>query len=141
MVEDNPGDVRLTVEALKDAKVRNNVNVVEDGVEALRYLRNKAPFEDVPRPDIILLDLNLPRMDGRSVLAELKQDPRLRRIPVLILTTSEAEQDILKSYDLHANCYISKPVDLQSFLDVARSLEDFWFTIVRLPPDREARAA
>lgn len=134
LVEDNPGDVRLTQEALKEAKVHTNLNVVEDGVEALQYVHNETSYADAERPDLILLDLNLPRMDGRQVLEELKQDPALRQIPVVILTTSEAEQDILKSYDLHANCYITKPVDLHQFMRVVQTLEDFWFTIVRFPP-------
>jgi len=134
LVEDNPGDVRLTTEALAEAKVRNRLAVAGDGVEALRYLRREAPFEDAPRPDIILLDLNMPRMDGREVLEEIKADPTLAAIPVVILTTSAAEEDILRSYQLHASCYITKPVDLEQFLKVVRSVEDFWLTIVRLPP-------
>ena len=133
LVEDNPGDVRLTVEALKEAKVRNTVNVASDGVEAVAFLRREGRFHDAPRPGLILLDLNLPRKDGREVLAEIKADEDLKRIPVVVLTTSEAEQDILKSYNLHANCYITKPVDLEKFLNVVRLLEDFWLTIVKLP--------
>lgn len=135
LVEDNPGDVRLTIEALNEAKVRNDLFVVSDGVEALQFLRGEPPFTDVVRPDVILLDLNLPRKDGREVLAEIKADPALKRIPVVILTTSQDEQDILKSYDLHANCYITKPVDLTQFITVVQSIEDFWFSIVRLPPN------
>jgi two-component system, chemotaxis family, response regulator Rcp1 len=134
MVEDNPGDVRLTVEALKEAKVRNNLHTVEDGVEALAFLRREGRYADVPRPDLVLLDLNLPKMNGREVLAEIKEDPDLRRIPVVILTVSQAEQDIVKSYNLHANCYITKPVDLDQFLEVVKSIENFWLTIVKLPP-------
>jgi chemotaxis family two-component system response regulator Rcp1 len=135
LVEDSPGDVRLTVEALKDAKVRNELHVVEDGVEALAFLRQEGAYADAPRPDVILLDLNLPKKDGREVLAEIKGDPNLRRIPVVVLTVSQAEEDILKTYDLHANCYITKPVDLDQFLSVVRSIEDFWLTVVRLPPN------
>jgi CheY-like chemotaxis protein len=134
MVEDNPGDVRLTVEALKEAKVRNNLHTVEDGVEALAFLRREGRYTEVPRPDLVLLDLNLPKMNGREVLAEIKEDPDLRRIPVVILTISQAEQDIVKSYNLHANCYITKPVDLDQFLEVVKSIENFWLTIVKLPP-------
>ncbi len=134
MVEDNPGDVRLTVEALKEGKVRNNFHTVEDGVEALAFLRRQGPYADAPRPDLVLLDLNLPKKNGREVLAEIKEDPELRRIPVVILTVSQAEQDILKSYNLHANCYITKPVDLDQFLEVVKSIENFWLTVVMLPP-------
>ena len=134
MVEDNPGDVRLAVEALKEGKVRNNFNAVTDGVEALAFLRREGPYAGSPRPDLVLLDLNLPRKNGREVLAEIKEDPDLRRIPVVILTVSQAEQDILKSYNLHANCYITKPVDLEQFLDVVKSIENFWLTVVKLPP-------
>jgi chemotaxis family two-component system response regulator Rcp1 len=135
LVEDNPGDVRLTQEALKDGKVLNNLHVVEDGVEAMAFLRREGQRTGAVHPDVILLDLNLPRKDGREVLAEIKADPDLRRIPVVVLTTSHAEQDVLKSYDLHANCYITKPVDLDQFIMVIKSVEDFWFTIVKLPPD------
>ncbi len=134
MVEDNPGDIRLTVEALKEAKVRNNLHTVEDGVEALAFLRREGRYAEVPRPDLVLLDLNLPKMNGREVLAEIKEDPDLRRIPVVILTVSQAEQDIVKSYNLHANCYITKPVDLDQFLEVVKSIENFWLTVVKLPP-------
>lgn len=133
LVEDNPGDVRLTKEALKEGKVRNVLHVASDGVEAMAFLRKEGEFKDVPRPDLILLDLNLPRKDGREVLEEIKQDDSLRRIPVVILTTSRDEEDILKTYDLHANCYITKPVDLEQFIQVVRSVEDFWLTIVKLP--------
>jgi two-component system, chemotaxis family, response regulator Rcp1 len=133
LVEDNPGDVRLTVEALKEGKVRNRLSVVEDGVEALAFLRHEGKYADAPRPDVILLDLNLPRKDGRAVLAEIKADEGLRRIPVVVLTTSSSEQDILRSYDLHANCYITKPVDLEQFIEVVKGIEEFWLTIVKLP--------
>ncbi len=134
MVEDNPGDVRLTVEALKEGKVRNNLQTVEDGEEALAFLRRQGRYAEATRPDLILLDLNLPKMNGREVLAVIKEDQDLRRIPVVILTVSEAEQDIIKSYNLHANCYITKPVDLDQFLEVVKSIENFWLTVVMLPP-------
>jgi CheY-like chemotaxis protein len=133
LVEDNPGDVRLMTEALRDGKLLINVNVVKDGVEALAFLHREGGYSAAVRPDLILLDLDLPRKDGREVLAEIKEYPDLRRIPVLVLTTSEAEQDILKTYDLHANCYINKPVDLEQFMNVVRLIEDFWFTVVKLP--------
>ena len=133
LVEDNPGDVRLTQEALGEAKVRNNLAVAKDGVEALAYLRREAPFEAATRPDLILLDLNLPRKDGREVLAEIKADADLRRLPVVVLTTSSAEKDVLESYNLYANCYITKPVDLDQFVRIVSSIEDFWLTIVKLP--------
>ncbi len=135
LVEDNPGDVRLTIEGLKEGKVRNNLSVVEDGVEALAFLRKQGKYNDAVRPDLILLDLNLPKKDGREVLLEIKSDDELCSIPVVVLTTSKAEQDILKAYSLHANCYITKPVDLDQFLAVVESIEDFWFTIVKLPRD------
>ncbi len=134
LVEDNPGDVRLTQEALIDAKVRNNMVVVKDGVEAMDFLCRKGEYANAKRPDLILLDLNLPKKDGREVLAELKQTPDLKRIPVVVLTTSKDEQDILKSYDLHANCYITKPVNLERFMEVVKSIEEFWRSIVKLPP-------
>jgi CheY-like chemotaxis protein len=133
LVEDNPGDVRLTREALKEGKVHNNLHVAPDGVEALAFLRREGRYADAVRPDLILLDLNLPRKGGREVLEEVKGDPSLRHIPVVILTSSQAEQDIARAYDLHANCYISKPVDLDQFITVVRSIEDFWFTVVKLP--------
>jgi CheY-like chemotaxis protein len=133
LVEDNPGDVRLTQEALREGKVRNNLNVATDGVEALAYLRREGKYADAARPDLILLDLNLPRKDGRQVLAEIKADADLKTIPVVILTTSKADEDILRSYDLHANCYVTKPVDLDQFITVVKSIEDFWLTIVALP--------
>jgi two-component system, chemotaxis family, response regulator Rcp1 len=134
MVEDNPGDVRLTLEALKEGKVRNNLHTVADGEEAMNFLRRQGAYSKVPRPDLVLLDLNLPKKNGREVLAEIKDDPDLKRIPVVILTVSEAEQDIIKSYNLHANCYITKPVNLEQFIQVVRSIEDFWLSIVMLPP-------
>jgi CheY-like chemotaxis protein len=134
LVEDNPGDVRLAVEALKHTKVRNQLHVVYDGVEAMSFLRRHGQFVGFPRPDLVLLDLNLPCKDGREVLAEIKQDADLKRIPVVILTSSAAEQDILQAYNLHANCYITKPLDLEQFLKVIRSIEDFWLKVVRLPP-------
>jgi two-component system, chemotaxis family, response regulator Rcp1 len=133
LVEDNPGDVRLTVEGLRESKVRNNLHVARDGVEAMAFLRREAQHADAARPDLILLDLNLPRMDGREVLSAIKSDARLKTIPVVVLTTSRAEQDVLRSYELQANCYITKPVDLEQFLTVVRSIEDFWLTIVTLP--------
>lgn len=134
LVEDSLPDIDLTREALADAKVANNLHVARDGVEALEFLRREGPFGDVPRPDIILLDLNMPRMDGREALQHIKQDPDLSHIPVVILTTSQAEEDILRSYKLQASCYITKPVDLEQFLRVVRAVEDFWLSVVRLPP-------
>jgi two-component system, chemotaxis family, response regulator Rcp1 len=133
LVEDNPGDVRLTVEGLKEGKVRNNLHVARDGVEALEFLRRQGQFANAVRPDLILLDLNLPRKDGREVLSEIKSDSELKTIPIVVLTTSRAEQDVLHSYELQANCYITKPVDLEQFITVVRSIEDFWLTIVTLP--------
>lgn len=135
LVEDNPGDVRLTQEALKEGKVLNTLNVVGDGMAALEYLRRLGPYETVQRPDLVLLDLNLPKKDGREVLEEIKMDPKLKRIPVVVLTTSKAEEDILKTYNLHANCYITKPVDLDQFIRVVESIEGFWLNIVKLPPE------
>ncbi|MBC7925893.1 MAG: response regulator [Bryobacteraceae bacterium] len=135
LVEDNPGDVRLTQEALKDGKVTVNLTVASDGVEAIELLKRKGPFSGKTRPDLILLDLNLPRKNGREVLEEIKADEDLKRIPVIIMTTSKAEQDIYKAYNLNANCYITKPVDLDEFLNVVRSIENFWLTIVTLPPE------
>jgi len=133
LIEDNPGDVRLTQEAFKDGKVRNKLFVVSDGLEAMDFLHQRDPFKDAPRPDLILLDLNLPKKDGREVLEEIKTETDLRRIPVVILTTSKADEDILRTYDLHANCYIPKPVDLDEFMTVIRSIESFWLTVVKLP--------
>lgn len=134
LVEDNPGDVRLTKEALKDAKVLNEIYVARDGVEAMQFVHNEGSFANVPMPDLILLDLNLPRKDGREVLAEIKKDPKLRHIPVVILTTSKADEDIVRTYNLHANAYITKPVDLNRFVEIMHALEEFWFSIVKLPP-------
>jgi CheY-like chemotaxis protein len=133
LVEDDPGDVRLTLEALRDGKVRNNLHVAKDGVEAMAFLRHEGQYASAIRPDLVLLDLNLPRKDGREVLAEIKADLELKTIPVVVLTTSTSEQDVLRSYQLQANCYISKPVDLEQFITVVRSIEDFWLTIVTLP--------
>ena len=133
LVEDNPGDVRLTVEALKEGKLRNHMSVVGDGEQALAFLYRQGDHTDAPRPDLILLDLNLPRKDGREVLAEIKDDPDLKRIPVVVLTTSKAEEDIVRTYNLHANCYITKPVDFDQFISVVRSIESFWFSVVSLP--------
>ncbi|MBN1779598.1 response regulator [bacterium] len=133
LVEDNPGDIRLTQEAFKDGKVRNNLFIAHDGIEALDFLHQQGKFADAPRPDLILLDLNLPKKDGREVLEEIKAEIDLRRIPVVILTTSKADEDILRTYDLHANCYIPKPVDLDEFMTVIRSIESFWLTVVKLP--------
>jgi CheY-like chemotaxis protein len=133
MVEDNPDDIFLTREALKESKMYVNMNVVLDGVLALAFLRQEGPYKNAPRPDLILLDLNLPRKDGREVLAEIKEDDNLKLIPTVVLTTSEAEQDIINAYALHANCYITKPVDLDQFIRVVNTIEDFWLTIVKLP--------
>ena len=135
LVEDNLGDVRLTRETLKDSKLLNHISVVNDGEEAMALLRREGKYAGATRPDLILLDLNLPKKDGREVLREIKTDEQLRRIPVVVLTTSSAEQDILKTYDLHANCYITKPVNLDQFTSVVKAIEEFWFTIVRLPPE------
>jgi CheY-like chemotaxis protein len=135
LIEDNPGDVRLTLEAFKEGKVRNKIYVVNDGVEALAFLHREGKYTDMPRPDVILLDLNLPRKDGRQVLEEIKKDPNLTRIPVVILTTSQAEQDVLQTYSLHANCYITKPVELEQFITVVKSIETFWLNVVKLPPE------
>lgn len=136
MVEDSPTDVLLTKEALRHAKVLNHLHVVEDGVEAMAFLRKEGPFASVPRPDLILLDFNLPRKDGREVLAEIKADEDLQLIPVVVLTTSKAEEDVLKSYRLHANCYIIKPVEFGNFASVIQSIESFWFSVVTLPPNQ-----
>ncbi len=131
LIEDNPGDVRLTLEGLKSDKI--NINVVNDGAEALVYLRKKGSFSSSPRPDLILLDLNLPKKNGHEVLTEIKNDPDLKRIPVVIMTGSQAQEDIIKSYKLHANCYVTKPVDVDQFLKVVKTIQEFWFTIVKLP--------
>ena len=135
LVEDNPGDVRLTKEALKEGKVYNNLHWAKDGVEALEFLRRQGKHANAPRPDIILLDLNLPKKDGREVLALIKNDADLKQIPVVVLTTSEAEEDVLKSYELHANCFVTKPVDLEKFIHVVQSIDRFWLTVVTLPPN------
>lgn len=134
LVEDNPGDVRLTQEALKEGKVYNNLHWAKDGVEALEFLRREGKHSGAPRPDIILLDLNLPRKDGREVLSIIKADERFKQIPVVVLTTSKAEEDVLRSYDLHANCYVTKPVDLDKFIQVVHSIDRFWLAVVTLPP-------
>jgi CheY-like chemotaxis protein len=134
LVEDNEGDVRLTREALKEGRIRNRLHVVNDGEQALQFLQRKGSHVDAPRPDLILLDLNLPRLDGREVLAAIKHDRNLKLIPVVVLTSSRTEQDLLRAYDLHANCFITKPVEFEQFIDVVRSIEDFWLTIVVLPP-------
>jgi two-component system, chemotaxis family, response regulator Rcp1 len=134
MVEDNLADVRLAKEAFKQGKIHDKLNVVRDGVEAMAYLRREEPYADVNRPDIVFLDLNLPRKDGREVLAEIKADPELRRIPIVVLTTSRAEMDIVKSYNLHANCYVVKPVDLDRYIDLIRNVEQFWLAAVTLSP-------
>lgn len=136
LVEDNPGDYRLTQEALKEGKVYNNLHWAQDGVAAIDFLKRRGAHAAAPRPDIILLDLNLPKKDGREVLLEIKGDEDLRTIPVVILTTSKAEEDVLKSYDLHANCYVTKPVDLDKFIVVVQSIDRFWLTVVTLPPGR-----
>lgn len=134
LVEDNPGDVRLTIEALKEGKVINNLTVVKDGEEAIAILRRQGQYANAARPDLILLDLNLPRKGGLEVLAEIKQDPDLKQIPVVVLTTSRAEQDVLGTYEMHANCYIVKPVDLNQFMNVVQSIGSFWLSLVMLPP-------
>jgi len=133
LVEDNPGDVRLTQEALKEGKVRNHLSVVDDGAKAVDFLFRRGPYAGAPRPDLILLDLNLPKMDGREVLRQIKAEPALRSIPIVVLTTSQADEDVVKAYDLHVNCYITKPIDLAQFLNVVKAIEDFWLTIVKLP--------
>ena len=137
LVEDDPGDVLMTREAFDDY-LHNRLDVVTDGAAALTYLRKEEPYADAPRPDLILLDLNLPRLDGREVLQEIKDDPDLRHIPVIVLTTSQAEEDVLRSYQLHANAYVTKPVDFSQFIGVVRSIQDFWFTIVKLPEGVDA---
>jgi chemotaxis family two-component system response regulator Rcp1 len=134
LVEDNPGDVRLAQEALKESKIKNQLYVVEDGVEAMAFLRQQGKYAGVPRPDLILLDLNLPKKSGREVLVEVKGDETLRRIPVVVLTVSKAEEDIARCYNNYANCYITKPLDFSQFMEITRSIEEFWLTIVKLPP-------
>lgn len=133
LIEDDPGDVLITREAFAENKVRNHLSVVNDGVKALQFLRREAEYAGAPRPDLILLDLNLPRMDGHEVLAHIKSDADLQRIPVVVLTTSDAEEDVLRSYDLHANAYVTKPVDFERFLGVVRQIDDFFVTVVKLP--------
>lgn len=137
LVEDNPGDARLAKEALKESKLKNNLYIADDGVEAMDFLYKKGKYSNMPRPDLVILDLNLPRKDGREVLEEIKTDDSLKRIPVVILTISKAEEDILKTYNLHANCFISKPIDLDQFIKVVKSIEDFWLTIVKLPNGKD----
>ena len=134
LVEDDPGDVLMTREAFEEHKLRNRLNVVSDGAQALAYLRREAPFADAPRPDLVLLDLNLPKRDGREVLAEIKDDPDLQQIPVVVLTTSQADEDIVRSYRLHANAYVTKPVDFDRFIAVVRQIDDFFVGVVKLPP-------
>jgi CheY-like chemotaxis protein len=135
LAEDNPGDAKLTRKALEQGKVINNLHVVTDGVEAMAYLRREGKYAHRPRPDLVLLDLNMPRKDGREVLQDIKSDDDLRRIPVVVMTSSEAEEDIVQSYDLHANAYVTKPIDFDGFLDVVGSLEDFWLSVVKMPPE------
>ncbi|MBK7979285.1 MAG: response regulator [Ignavibacteriae bacterium] len=136
LVEDNPGDRALAVEALRDSKINNHLHVAVDGEEAMNFLNKSGNFRNAETPDIVFLDLNLPKKDGREILAEIKNNPRLKSIPVVVLTTSSAEEDIIRSYDLHANCYISKPLDFNQFVKVVKSIEDFWLTIVKLPPKK-----
>ena len=138
LVEDSPSDAEFTVEALKEAKVRNHLSLVEDGVQAMEFLRRQGKYAQAPRPDLIMLDLNLPRKDGREVLAEMKADNNLKMIPVVVLTTSRAEQDVLRAYELHANCYITKPVNMVDFIRVVTMIQDFWLTIVTLPASTAA---
>jgi CheY-like chemotaxis protein len=134
LIEDSPSDAALTIEAIQAGKISNNLNRVADGVEAMAYLRQQGEFAKLPRPDLIMLDLNLPKKDGREVLRELKNDPSLKRIPIIVLTTSRADKDVLQSYELNANCYITKPVDFEQFIDVVKSIEHFWLSVVTLPP-------
>jgi len=134
LVEDDPGDVLMTQEAFEEHKVRNRLHVVNDGIDAIAFLRREGTYADVPRPDLVLLDLNLPRRDGREVLAEIKSDPELCQIPVVVLTTSQADEDIVRSYQLHANAYVTKPVDFERFIAVVRQIDDFFVTVVKLPP-------
>ncbi len=135
LVEDSPGDVTLTIEALRDAKVANNLHIARDGEEALRFLRREGDFAEAPRPDLLLLDLNMPKMGGREVLAAMRADERFKKIPVVVLTTSQSEDDVAAVYDLAANCYVAKPVDLDQFLDVVRAIDDFWLSLVKLPSE------
>lgn len=136
LVEDSPGDIRLTKESFKESKFLHKLNVVMDGVEAMDFLNKREPYTDVSTPDLILLDLNLPKKDGREVLKEIKSDPKLQQIPVIVLTTSESREDVAKSYNLHANCYMVKPVSFEQFVVVVRSIENFWFHLVKLPPNK-----
>jgi CheY-like chemotaxis protein len=138
LVEDNPADARLTREAFIDSKMANTLHHVRNGDEAMAFLNRKPPFADAPRPDVVLLDLNMPGMDGRAVLAEMKSDPQLKTIPVVVLTTSEAEEDIARSYELHCNCYVTKPVDFDKFVSIVQAIDDFWVSVVRLPPQPQA---
>jgi CheY-like chemotaxis protein len=133
LVEDNPGDVRLTQEALREGKLHNRLSVCDDGAKAIDFLHRRGPYAEAPRPDLILLDLNLPKKDGRQVLSEIKADESLRRIPVVVLTSSQADEDVIKAYDLQVNCYITKPIELTQFLSVVKAIEDFWLTIVKMP--------
>ncbi|MDY6819679.1 MAG: response regulator [Halobacteriales archaeon] len=135
LAEDNPGDARLTEKAFEQGNIVNNLHIVEDGVEAMQFLRQEATYQDQARPDLVLLDLNMPKKDGWDVLEEMKSDAQLRRIPVIVLTSSEAEEDILKSYDLQANAYLTKPVDFDGFMEIVRSFEEFWLSVVKMPPD------
>lgn len=137
LVEDNEADIRLTREGIKEAKIKNDLHVVRDGEEALQFLRKKGEYQDVPTPDLVLLDLNLPKKDGRQVLEEIKTDEQLKFIPVVVLTSSQAEKDILESYSLHANCYVTKPMGLNQFVEVIKSIEDFWISIVKLPIEKD----
>jgi len=134
LAEDNPGDVRLTEKALDHGNIINNLHVVENGVEAIKFLRQEGEYADVPRPDLILLDLNMPKKDGREVMEDMEVDPELRRIPVVVLTSSEAEEDVVRSYELNANAYLTKPVDFDGFVDIVKRIEDFWFSVVKMPP-------
>jgi len=134
LAEDNPGDVRLTEKALDHGNILNNLHVVNDGVEAIKFLRQEGEHADTPRPDLVLLDLNMPRKDGREVLEDMKADPELRRLPVVVLTSSEAEEDVVRSYELNANAYLTKPVDFDGFVDIVKRIEDFWFSVVKMPP-------
>jgi CheY-like chemotaxis protein len=138
LVEDNPADARLTREAFIDSKMVNTLHHVRDGDEAMAFLNRKPPYADAPRPDVVLLDLNMPGMDGRAVLAAMKSDPHLKTIPVVVLTTSEADEDIVRSYELHANCYVTKPVDFDKFVTIVQAIDDFWVSVVRLPPQPRA---
>ncbi len=134
LAEDNPGDVRLTEKALDHGNILNNLHVVNDGAEAIKFLRQEGEYADEPRPDLVLLDLNMPRKDGREVLEDMKTDPDLRRLPVVVLTSSEAEEDVVRSYELNANAYLTKPVDFDGFVDIVKRIEDFWFSVVKMPP-------